>query len=97
MFTFLIIYSVILTFLFLALIYGVWNILRKNDMLEEVINRAYSRVSLTVKLMRMFDEKKMFESDDEVGETFKQLKDCTEELYTYVTELRDGTIATEEE
>lgn len=97
MLTFLIIYSVILTIVVFLLIYGVWNILQKNDTLEDVINRTYSRVSLTIKLMRMFDEKQMFESDDEVGETFKQLKDCTEELYTYVTELRDGAIETDQE
>lgn len=97
MFIGLMLYSGILTIGFLFLLYRSWNILAKNDELENVINRSYARIVLTVKLMRMFDERQVFASDDEVGETFKQLRECTEELYTYVTELRDETIETEEQ
>jgi hypothetical protein len=97
MFITLVLYSSILTIGFLFLLYRSWAILVKNEELENAVNRSYARVVLTVKLMRMFDEKQVFESDDEVGETFKQLRDCTEELYTYVTELRDETITPEEQ
>ena len=94
---FLVIYASILTPFTVWLLYRSWGLVTRNDLLEEVINRFYSRTVLTIKLMRMFDERQMFESDDEVGETFKQLHECTEDLYTYVTEIRDGAIEFDDE
>lgn len=72
-----------------ALSYSVYNLLRTNEIQEDIINACYRRVELAMQLMRMFDRKQMFEHDDEVGETFNQLKICTDELYAYVTEFHD--------
>lgn len=86
---------VLLTILSGVLGYGCWNLLRKNEELEEAINVFYARTSATVKYMRFLDERQMFESDDEVGETFKLLVETVDKLYGFVTEIRDGDTTTE--
>ena len=88
----------VLTLIVVALSYSVYNLLRKNEVQEDIINACYRRVELAMQLMRMFDRKQMFEHDDEVGDTFKQLKLCTDELYAYVTEFHDdGDTPTQQE
>ena len=39
----------------------------------------------------------MFERDDEVGEVFKLLVETVENLYSFVTEIRDGETTQEVE
>lgn len=87
---------VLLTILSGVLGYGCWNLLRKNEELEEAINVFYARTNATVRYMRVLDERQMFESDDEVGETFKLLVETVDNLYGFVTEIRDGDTTTEE-
>lgn len=87
----------VLTFIIIGLSYGVWNLISKNIELENAINGFYERSIFAVKLMRMFDDKHMFENDDEVGEVFRQLVMCTDSLYAYITEIRDGNTPTQEE
>jgi hypothetical protein len=70
--------------------YGIWNLLQKNEKLEDVINEFYARTNATVKYMRFLDEKQMFEQDDEVGDVFKLLVETVDKLYGFVTEIRDG-------
>jgi len=94
----LIILVVTLSLAVSVLSYSCWNLLRKNEALEDAINMFYARTNATVKYMRFMDERQMFESDDEVGEVFKLLVGSVENLYGFVTEIRDGnTTATEEE
>jgi hypothetical protein len=76
--------------------YGCLNLLRKNEVQEDAINAFYARTNATVKYMRFLDERKMFESDDEVGETFKLLVETVDNLYSFVTEIRDGDTPTKE-
>jgi|DEB19_MinimDraft_3_1074340.scaffolds.fasta_scaffold45825_1 hypothetical protein len=80
-----------------VLSYGCWNLLKRNEELEEVINLFYARTNATVRYMRFLDERQMFESDDEVGETFKLLVETVDKLYGFVTEIRDGNTTQEEE
>ena len=40
--------------------------------------------------MRALDSRQIFEQDDEVGSVFKQLVECTDLLYAFVTEIRNG-------
>jgi hypothetical protein len=69
--------------------YGIWNLLQKNEVLEDSINEFYARTNATVKYMRFLDEKQMFEKDDEVGDVFKLLVETVNTLYGFVTEIRD--------
>jgi predicted negative regulator of RcsB-dependent stress response len=69
--------------------YGIWNLLQKNEELEDSINEFYARTNATVRYMRFLDEKQMFEKDDEVGDVFKLLVETVDKLYGFVTEIRD--------
>jgi archaellum component FlaF (FlaF/FlaG flagellin family) len=63
-------------------LYVNWNLFRKNENLEDaneeaidwVISTKNNLISILNKI-REIDNKKMFESDDEVGTTFKMIKD----------------------
>lgn len=65
----------ILIAIILALGFAVFNLLRKLEFYEQQIEDFYSRVSIVLHSMRAIDEKKMFESDDEVGNVFQQIND----------------------
>lgn len=86
----------LLTILVAALSFATYNLLRKNEKMEDAINQFYGRTNATVKLMRALDSRQMFEQDDEVGSTFKQLVECTDLLDAFVTEIRDGNTEEEE-
>lgn len=60
--------------------YAIYNMLRKVELYEETIQEFYSRLSITLHNMRRLDERQMFESDDEVGDVFRQLTDTVNEL-----------------
>jgi hypothetical protein len=88
---------VVLTILVALLSFATYNVLRKNEELEDAINEFYGRTNATVRLMRSIDNRQMFERDDEVGTVFKQLVECVDLLYAFVTEIRDGNNNEEEE
>ena len=87
----------LLTILVALLSFATYNLLRKNEELEDVINQFYGRTNATVRLMRHFDDRQIFEQDDEVGNVFKQLVECTDLLYAFVTEIRNGDNTPNEE
>ena len=93
----LIILVVTLSLIIVGLSYVCWNLLRKNEELEDAINMFYARTNATVRYMRFMDERQMFESDDEVGQVFKLLVETVDNLYGFVTEIRDGNTTTEKE
>lgn len=88
--------TVLLTIVTIGLTLIVRAQLTKNQVLEDAINTFYARTTETFRLMKMYDDRQMFESDDEVGVVFKQLVGCLSELETFVTETRDGSTAEEE-
>lgn len=63
-----------------ALAYATFNLFRKLEIYENVIEDFYSRLSITLHNMRALDEKQMFEADDEVGSVFSQLVDAVNNL-----------------
>jgi hypothetical protein len=86
----------LLTILVAVLSFAIYNLLKKNEELEDAINEFYGRTNATVRLMRALDSRQIFEEDDEVGSVFKQLVECTDLLYAFVTEKRDGNNEEEE-
>jgi hypothetical protein len=52
----------------------------KVEILEQSVEYFYSRIDITLRTMRMIDEKQMFEKDDEVGEVFSQLTNIVNDL-----------------
>jgi hypothetical protein len=86
---------IILTFSILinvALGYATWNILRKNEVMEDAIDIFYTRLDTTLQTMRVIDERQMFEKDDEVGSVFNQIVDTVNELrpLLYGSNIEDG-------
>jgi hypothetical protein len=93
MYTFVV---VTLSLIIVGLSYACWNLLKKNEELEDAINEFYARTNATVRYMRFMDERQMFESDDEVGQVFKLLVETVDKLYGFVTEIRDGNTTEQE-
>jgi len=67
--------------------YIVINMLRKHDKLEDIILEQediiislYKRFDDTYNQMKTADQRGAFESDDEVGQVFSQLKGIVEDL-----------------
>jgi len=78
----------------IALGIGVYNLLKKNEAMESAIDDFYKGLVVTVQLMRHFDDKQIFEGDDEVGYVFKQLLECIHQLDAFVTESANGETET---
>jgi hypothetical protein len=93
----LIILVVTLSLVVSVLSYSCWNLIKKNEELEDAINLFYARTNATVKYMRFMDERQIFENDDEVGNVFKLLVESVDNLYGFVTEIRDGNTPPEKE
>ena len=53
--------------------YIIFNLSNKITLYEQSIQQFYEDTSIVLHTMRVLDEKKMFESDDEVGTVFQQL------------------------
>lgn len=71
----MIIVITILCILNLGLGYATYNLLKKLEIYEKSIEEFYTSLSFVLHTMRALDERKMFESDDEVGTVFQQLAD----------------------
>lgn len=73
---------IILSCLLLVLLYVAWNLLRKIDRVEDAYKDAtttnillYETLEATYTKMKEIDDRGVFESDDETGVIFKQLRD----------------------
>lgn len=75
-----------------ALGYACWNLLRKNEVMEDAIDIFYTRLDTTLQTMRAIDSREMFEKDDEVGSVFKQIVDTVNDLrpLLYGSNIEDG-------
>ena len=75
-----------------ALGYACWNLLRKNEVMEDAIDIFYTRLDTTLKTMRAIDSRQMFEKYDEVGSVFNQVVDIVNDLrpLLYGSNTEDG-------
>ena len=78
-----------------TLVFGftTWNLLRKNEATEDVVEEQEQMISDFAKLvdgsmqkMKDLDTKGAFEADDETGFVFKQLYEVIEKLEKYYAE-----------
>lgn len=81
---------VILSILTLVFIYTTYNLLRKNEAYEDVveeqevlISEIATKVDSSMKRMKEIDKLGSFEADDETGFIFKNLYEVIEELEKY--------------
>ena len=72
----------------LALSYGVYNLLIKQEQLEDWIEDYVEKINEVNTNIRKIDYKGYFEVDDEVGQVFEQLKEEVQSLeeLTKITE-----------
>ena len=78
-------FFVILT---LTLSYAVYNLLIKQEQLEEWVEDYIDRINEVHTKIRQIDYKGYFEVDDEVGQVFEQLKEEVQSLEE-LTEVTD--------
>lgn len=76
-----------LSLIIIALIYSVWNLVRKYESLEDemefsekYINLAYDSMKRAYGRMKKIDRLGSFEADDESGYIFNEIKTAMEEL-----------------
>lgn len=72
----------------LALSYAVYNLLLKQEQLEDWVEDYITKINEVNTKIRQIDYKGYFEVDDEVGQVFEQLKDEIQSLeqLTEITE-----------
>lgn len=76
-----------LSLIIIALVYSVWNLVRKYESLEDemefsekYINLAYDSMKRAYDRMKKIDRLGSFEADDESGYIFNEIKTAMEEL-----------------
>lgn len=67
-----------------ALAYATWNMLRKQEMLENFVVNAMAAAQQTLSIARDLDSRQMFELDDDVGQIFKQLVTTVEDYAKFL-------------
>jgi HAMP domain-containing protein len=86
----------LLFFLFLSLILnvvagiGIVRALRKSEEITAFFDAMQQRLTGTIELMRQIDIRGSFESDDEVGGVFQQLKAMVEALDVFLVTEADA-------
>jgi len=71
---------VLMTLLFLTSCYGIWNIIRKLELLENWIEDFINTVNKVNVDLKKLDYKGYFEADDEVGVIFNEIKNTIKQL-----------------
>ena len=60
--------------------YIIWNLNKKTEMLETWVEDFSQRIETVQTDLKVIDDKGAFESDDEVGTIFEQIKETVNEL-----------------
>ena len=82
--------EVILGLLVITEGYVIWNMLNKTEMLEDWVETFTQRIEKVQNDLKEIDATGHFESDDEVGMVFQQIKDTVDELETLKGEEVDA-------
>ena len=79
-----------LVFVTLVSLFIVINLYRKVDFLEQTLDSNYAALDDVINKMKEIDTLGAFESDDEVGSTFKMLQDEINRLDNLVEEKNNA-------
>ena len=66
--------------------YIIWNLFRKTELLETWVEEFTQRIETVQTDLKVIDNKGAFESDDEVGSIFKQIKETVNQLDNLIGE-----------
>ena len=69
-----IIATIILTIITTSLGFALFNLLKKNESLEDFITKQSDAINTCDQRLKQIDEKGIFYSDDEIGWFFKEIK-----------------------
>ena len=75
-----IISTIILTVIVTILGFALWNLLKKNETLEDFISKQSEAVNACDQRLKELDDKNVFYADDQVGFFFKELQKIQEAL-----------------
>ena len=78
--------EIILGLLVLAEGYVIWNLIRKTELLETWVEDFTQRIETVQTDLKVIDAKGAFESDDEVGSIFEQIKETVNQLDNLIGE-----------
>ena len=78
--------EIILGLLVLAEGYVIWNLIRKTELLETWVEEFTQRIETVQTDLKVIDAKGAFESDDEVGSIFEQIKETVNKLDNLIGE-----------
>ena len=63
--------------------YIIWNLMRKTELLETWVEDFTQMIQTVQQELSDIDSKGSFESDDEIGTIYKQIKDTVNQLESY--------------
>tara|TARA_R110000751_G_scaffold282748_1_gene385988 strand:+ start:438 stop:701 length:264 start_codon:yes stop_codon:yes gene_type:complete len=66
--------------------YIIWNLFRKTELLETWVEEFTQRIETVQTDLKVIDDRGAFESDDEVGSIFKQIKETVNQLDNLIGE-----------
>ena len=78
--------EIILGLLVLTEGYVIWNLIRKTELLETLVEEFTQRIETVQTDLKVIDAKGAFESDDEVGSIFEQIKETVNKLDNLIGE-----------
>lgn len=73
------------------LVYGVLNVVKKTELLEDFLGAIQEKIGQILRNMRQLDNREMFEKDDDVGVIFGQIVSIVGDLDLFL-----GTTSDEE-
>ena len=72
--------EIILGVVILIEAYVIWNLMRKTELLETWVEEFTQLIESVNNELQVIDARGAFEADDEVGSTFKQIKETVNKL-----------------
>ena len=70
----------ILSALLIVSLFAIWNLVKKNEILEDFITKQSEAIDYCDKRLKTIDDKGSFIADDEVGWFFEKVKEIQEAL-----------------
>ena len=70
----------ILSALLTVSLFAIWNLVKKNEILEDFIAKQSEAIDYCDKRLKSLDDRKVFYADDEIGWFFEKVKEIQEAL-----------------
>ena len=78
--------EIVLALLVITEGYVIWNLNKKTELLETWVENFSNTIQTIQEELKDIDSRGVFESDDEIGAIFKQIKQTVNQLQSYIGE-----------